>query len=189
MNGEEADNFLAVFEGDSFDEKSFAINVLQTQVVSEVIEKIDACIGNGIDTLESVLSVVQSRTDALLQGLKKIRARIGEPYARLEQRVLHLRRVQSACDFLRRSGRIFALAKKLPPQPAAGVEEAATLPEDQLGKVAQTLGDLGHQFSGLDWRGVHALEREHRRFARWREAAETRATALLVDARGIGSSS
>ena len=139
----------------------------------------------GIETLESVLELMQVRMDTLLAAVNKIRARVAEPYERLSIRVTHLRRMQAVCDLLRKAARIFSLTKRL----RSGMAQA-TAPggsSSDLGKAAQCLNELDYLFGQTDWQGVDVLEADRRTCEEARALLERQAWLLLEQAQAEAS--
>ena len=74
-------------------------------------------------------------SDVLLLYFCRIRNKVTEPYSKIVNRTAQLRRLQDACDLLRRVIRITYLSKRLQTQINGGARE--------ITKAAQSLNELG----------------------------------------------
>uniref|UniRef100_A0A803TZQ3 Component of oligomeric golgi complex 5 n=1 Tax=Anolis carolinensis TaxID=28377 RepID=A0A803TZQ3_ANOCA len=94
----------------------------------------------GIESLEGVLQMMQTRISALQSTVDRIRAKIVDPYNKIVSRTEQLARLQAACDLLRRIIRILYLSKRLQGQLQGGSRE--------ITKAAQSLNELvpGHNY-------------------------------------------
>uniref|UniRef100_A0A5F8GKC2 Component of oligomeric golgi complex 5 n=1 Tax=Monodelphis domestica TaxID=13616 RepID=A0A5F8GKC2_MONDO len=90
----------------------------------------------GIESLEGVLQMMQTRIGALQGAIDRIKAKIVDPYNKIVARTAQLARLQVACDLLRRIIRILYLSKRLQGQLQGGSRE--------ITKAAQSLNELGH---------------------------------------------
>uniref|UniRef100_A0A803XKX2 Conserved oligomeric Golgi complex subunit 5 N-terminal domain-containing protein n=1 Tax=Meleagris gallopavo TaxID=9103 RepID=A0A803XKX2_MELGA len=97
----------------------------------------------GIESLEGVLQMMQTRIGALQSTVDRIRAKIVDPYNKIVSRTAQLAKLQAACDLLRRIIRILHLSKRLQGQLQGGSRE--------ITKAAQSLNELGESFFVLVW--------------------------------------
>ncbi|CBY07828.1 unnamed protein product [Oikopleura dioica] len=151
----EQDPHLAQFLEDDFKTEQYAMQVLKSSVVSNVLVNLQNSVNllnnelqnqisarhedllaqtTGIESLESVLDVMTSRISSLKDVVGRISARISEPFAKMEARTLQLSRLQDATDLLRRLIRLLYLTKRLRTQISQGMKEVT--------KAAQTLNEL-----------------------------------------------
>ncbi|XP_010727025.1 conserved oligomeric Golgi complex subunit 5-like [Meleagris gallopavo] len=96
----------------------------------------------GIESLEGVLQMMQTRIGALQSTVDRIRAKIVDPYNKIVSRTAQLAKLQAACDLLRRIIRILHLSKRLQGQLQGGSRE--------ITKAAQSLNELGESFLLLE---------------------------------------
>lgn len=92
----------------------------------------------GIESLEGVLQMMQTRIGALQGAVDRMKSKIVEPYNKIVARTAQLARLQVACDLLRRIIRILYLTKRLQGQLQGGSRE--------ITKAAQSLSELGKSF-------------------------------------------
>ncbi|KAK2514127.1 hypothetical protein Q9233_015101 [Columba guinea] len=88
----------------------------------------------GIESLEGVLQMMQTRIGALQSTVDRIRVKIVDPYNKIVSRTAQLAKLQAACDLLRRIIRILYLSKRLQGQLQGGSRE--------ITKAAQSLNEL-----------------------------------------------
>lgn len=139
-----------------FDERQFAMRVIQNAGdvsaylgrLQEASRQLEASVhahvtahhrdllsqAVGVEKLESVLEMMQARTAGLLASITKIARRVRTPHEALVSRVAQLRRMQLACEVLRKAVRVVQLASRL-----------QALPKDELVKGSQlvSFGCLG----------------------------------------------
>ncbi|XP_010128986.1 PREDICTED: conserved oligomeric Golgi complex subunit 5-like, partial [Chlamydotis macqueenii] len=102
----------------------------------------------GIESLEGVLQMMQTRIGALQSTVDRIRVKIVDPYNKIVSRTAQLARLQAACDLLRRIIRILYLSKRLQGQLQGGSRE--------ITKAAQSLNELGESYLVM-FRGIFSL--------------------------------
>uniref|UniRef100_A0A670YZ28 Conserved oligomeric Golgi complex subunit 5 n=1 Tax=Pseudonaja textilis TaxID=8673 RepID=A0A670YZ28_PSETE len=125
----------------------------------------------GIESLEGVLEMMQTRISALQSTVDRIKAKIIEPYNKIVSRTAQLARLQAACDLLRRIIRILYLSKRLQGQLQGGSRE--------ITKAAQSLNELDYLSQGIDLSGIEVIENELLFIARARLEVENQAKRLL----------
>ncbi|XP_053572547.1 conserved oligomeric Golgi complex subunit 5 isoform X1 [Bombina bombina] len=125
----------------------------------------------GIESLEGVLQMMQTRIGALQSAIDRIRAKIVDPYNKIVSRTAQLARLQSACDLLRRIIRILYLSKRLQGQLQGGSRE--------ITKAAQSLNELDYLSQGMDLSGIEVIENDLLFIARARLEVENQAKRLL----------
>ncbi|XP_066489534.1 conserved oligomeric Golgi complex subunit 5 [Tiliqua scincoides] len=125
----------------------------------------------GIESLEGVLQMMQTRIGALQSTVDRIRAKIIDPYNKIVSRTAQLARLQAACDLLRRIIRILYLSKRLQGQLQGGSRE--------ITKAAQSLSELDYLSQGIDLSGIEVIENDLLFIARARLEVENQAKRLL----------
>lgn len=156
-----------------FDPKRYANNVIQSRAIGECLEKLADGVrlldkelhsqvvtrhedllqqATGIETLEGVLQMMQSRISSLQLSVERIHQQITEPYEKIKTRTSQLRRLQTTCDLLRRVIRISYLTKRLETQFKGGTKETT--------KAAQSLNELGYLMEGVDLSGIEVLDKD-----------------------------
>ncbi|PIK33380.1 putative conserved oligomeric Golgi complex subunit 5, partial [Apostichopus japonicus] len=78
----------------------FTDKELHTQVANHHEDLLSQA--TGIENLEGVLQMMQTRIHALQTAVDRIRSKVVEPYEKIVARTAQLRRLQGACDLLRR---------------------------------------------------------------------------------------
>nr|XP_033813788.1 conserved oligomeric Golgi complex subunit 5 isoform X2 [Geotrypetes seraphini] len=125
----------------------------------------------GIESLEGVLQMMQTRIGALQSAVDRIRAKIVDPYNKIVSRTAQLARLQAACDLLRRIIRILYLSKRLQGQLQGGSRE--------ITKAAQSLNELDYLSQGIDLSGIDVIENDLLFISRARLEIENQAKRLL----------
>ncbi|XP_051890018.1 conserved oligomeric Golgi complex subunit 5 isoform X2 [Pristis pectinata] len=125
----------------------------------------------GIESLEGVLQMMQTRISALQCTVDRIRGKIVDPYNKIVARTAQLARLQAACDLLRRIIRILYLSKRLQGQLQGGSRE--------ITKAAQSLNELDYLSQGVDLSGIEVIENDLLFIARARLEVENQAKRLL----------
>ncbi|KAM9312504.1 conserved oligomeric Golgi complex subunit 5 [Gastrophryne carolinensis] len=125
----------------------------------------------GMESLEGVLQMMQTRIGALQSAIDRIRAKIVDPYNKIVSRTAQLARLQSACDLLRRIIRILYLSKRLQGQLQGGSRE--------ITKAAQSLSELDYLSQGTDLSGIEVIENDLLFIGRARLEVENQAKRLL----------
>ncbi|XP_040858401.1 conserved oligomeric Golgi complex subunit 5 isoform X3 [Ochotona curzoniae] len=125
----------------------------------------------GIESLEGVLQMMQTRIGALQGAVDRMKAKIVEPYNKIVARTAQLARLQVACDLLRRIIRILYLSKRLQGQLQGGCRE--------ITKAAQSVNELDYLSQGIDLSGIEVIENDLLFIARARLEVENQARRLL----------
>uniref|UniRef100_A0A8C2GGL1 Conserved oligomeric Golgi complex subunit 5 n=1 Tax=Cyprinus carpio TaxID=7962 RepID=A0A8C2GGL1_CYPCA len=125
----------------------------------------------GIESLEGVLQMMQTRIAALQSAVDRIRTKIVDPYNKIVVRTAQLARLQVACDLLRRIIRILYLSKRLQGQLQGGSRE--------ITKAAQSLNELDYLSQGVDLSGIDVIENDLLFISRARLEVENQAKRLL----------
>ncbi|XP_078409540.1 conserved oligomeric Golgi complex subunit 5 isoform X2 [Cetorhinus maximus] len=125
----------------------------------------------GIESLEGVLQMMQTRIAALQCTVDRIRGKIVDPYNKIVARTAQLARLQAACDLLRRIIRILYLSKRLQGQLQGGSRE--------ITKAAQSLNELDYLSQGIDLSGIEVIENDLLFISRARLEVENQAKRLL----------
>uniref|UniRef100_A0A8V5FRG0 Conserved oligomeric Golgi complex subunit 5 N-terminal domain-containing protein n=1 Tax=Melopsittacus undulatus TaxID=13146 RepID=A0A8V5FRG0_MELUD len=151
-----ADECYADFFREDFDVKAYTSQSIHQAVIAEQLAKLAQGISQldkelhlqvvarhedllaqatGIESLEGVLQMMQTRIGALQSTVDRIRVKIVDPYNKIVSRTAQLAKLQAACDLLRRIIRILYLSKRLQGQLQGGSRE--------ITKAAQSLNELG----------------------------------------------
>ncbi|KQK74740.1 hypothetical protein AAES_169643 [Amazona aestiva] len=150
-----ADECYADFFREDFDVKAYTSQSIHQAVIAEQLAKLAQGISQldkelhlqvvarhedllaqatGIESLEGVLQMMQTRIGALQSTVDRIRVKIVDPYNKIVSRTAQLAKLQAACDLLRRIIRILYLSKRLQGQLQGGSRE--------ITKAAQSLNEL-----------------------------------------------
>jgi len=180
------------FLSDNFDVKQHACQLLQGAIVSEQLAKLsegllllDKKIHNqvsdhyedllqqasGIETLESVISMMQTHIQGFLLSAETLKNKVNEPHSKLKMQTVMLSRLQLSCELLRRIIRILSLSKRLKVQLQAGSKEIV--------KTAQTLHELDQLTKDVDLTGVEIIEKDQKLIHQARIEVEKQAESML----------
>ncbi|XP_029969125.1 conserved oligomeric Golgi complex subunit 5 isoform X2 [Salarias fasciatus] len=149
------------------------ISQLDKELHSQVVARHEDLLAQatGIESLEGVLQMMQTRISALQAAVDRIRAKIVDPYNKMVARITQLARLQVACDLLRRIIRILYLSKRLQVQLQGGSRE--------ITKAAQSLNELDYLSQGVDLSGIEVIENDLLLISRARLEVENQAKRLL----------
>ncbi|XP_072310768.1 conserved oligomeric Golgi complex subunit 5 [Eucyclogobius newberryi] len=180
------------FVAEEFDVKSYTAQAIHQAVISEQLARLAQGISQldkelhsqvvsrhedllaqatGIESLQGVLHMMQTRISALQAAVDRIRSKILDPYNKMMTRITQLSRLQMACDLLRRIIRILYLSKRLQGQLQGGSRE--------ISKAAQSLNELDYLSQGVDLSGIQVIESELLLISRARLEVENQAHRLL----------
>ncbi|XP_069765263.1 conserved oligomeric Golgi complex subunit 5 isoform X2 [Narcine bancroftii] len=186
------DECYADFLNEEFDVKTYTAQSIHQAVIVEQLAKLAQGISQldkelhvqvvarhenllaqatGIESLEGVLQMMQTRISALQCTVDRIRGKIVDPYNKIVARTAQLARLQAACDLLRRIIRILYLSKRLQGQLQGGSRE--------ITKAAQSLNELDYLSQGVDLSGIEVIENDLLFIARARLEVENQAKRLL----------
>ncbi|XP_074872487.1 conserved oligomeric Golgi complex subunit 5 [Carettochelys insculpta] len=186
------DESYADFLREDFDVKTYTSQSIHQAVIAEQLAKLAQGISQldkelhlqvvarhedllaqatGIESLEGVLQMMQTRIGALQSTVDRIRAKIVDPYNKIVSRTAQLAKLQAACDLLRRIIRILYLSKRLQGQLQGGSRE--------ITKAAQSLNELDYLSQGIDLSGIEVIENDLLFIARARLEVENQAKRLL----------
>ncbi|XP_076861700.1 conserved oligomeric Golgi complex subunit 5 [Brachyhypopomus gauderio] len=186
------DECYADFLNEDFDAKTYTAHAIHHAVISEQLAQLAQGISQldrelhsqvvdthedllaqatGIESLEGVLEMMQTRIAALQSAVDRIRTKIVDPYNKILVRTAQLARLQVACDLLRRIIRILYLRKRLQGQLQGGSRE--------LAKAAQSLNELDYLSQGVDLSGIDVIENDLLFISRARLEVENQAKRLL----------
>ncbi|KAI2547374.1 conserved oligomeric Golgi complex subunit 5 isoform 2 [Homo sapiens] len=186
------DGCYSDFLNEDFDVKTYTSQSIHQAVIAEQLAKLAQGISQldrelhlqvvarhedllaqatGIESLEGVLQMMQTRIGALQGAVDRIKAKIVEPYNKIVARTAQLARLQVACDLLRRIIRILNLSKRLQGQLQGGSRE--------ITKAAQSLNELDYLSQGIDLSGIEVIENDLLFIARARLEVENQAKRLL----------
>ncbi|XP_062928615.1 conserved oligomeric Golgi complex subunit 5 isoform X1 [Mobula hypostoma] len=186
------DECYADFLKEEFDVKTYTAQSIHQAVIVEQLAKLSQGISQldkelhvqvvarhenllaqatGIESLEGVLQMMQTRISALQCTVDRIRGKIVDPYNKIVARTAQLTRLQAACDLLRRIIRILYLSKRLQGQLQGGSRE--------ITKAAQSLNELDYLSQGVDLSGIDVIENDLLFIARARLEVENQAKRLL----------
>ncbi|GLD66057.1 conserved oligomeric Golgi complex subunit 5 [Lates japonicus] len=149
------------------------ISQLDKELHSQVVARHEDLLAQatGIESLEGVLQMMQTRISALQAAVDRIRTKIVDPYNKIVARITQLARLQVACDLLRRIIRILYLSKRLQGQLQGGSRE--------ITKAAQSLNELDYLSQGVDLSGIEVIENDLLLISRARLEVENQAKRLL----------
>ncbi|XP_076023606.1 conserved oligomeric Golgi complex subunit 5 [Genypterus blacodes] len=149
------------------------ISQLDKELHSQVVARHEDLLAQatGIESLEGVLQMMQTRIGALQAAVDRIRTKIVDPYNKIVARITQLARLQVACDLLRRIIRILYLSKRLQGQLQGGSRE--------ISKAAQSLNELDYLSQGVDLSGIEVIENDLLLISRARLEVENQAKRLL----------
>ncbi|XP_065739806.1 conserved oligomeric Golgi complex subunit 5 isoform X3 [Phocoena phocoena] len=186
------DECYSDFLNEDFDVKTYTSRSIHQAVIAEQLAKLAQGISQldkelhlqvvarhedllaqatGIESLEGVLQMMQTRIGALQGAVDRMKAKIVEPYNKIVARTAQLARLQVACDLLRRIIRILYLSKRLQGQLQGGSRE--------ITKAAQSLSELDYLSQGIDLAGIEVIENDLLFVARARLEVENQAKRLL----------
>ncbi|XP_011370802.1 conserved oligomeric Golgi complex subunit 5 isoform X2 [Pteropus alecto] len=186
------DECYSDFLSEDFDVKTYTSQSIHQAVIAEQLAKLAQGISQldkelhlqvvtrhedllaqatGIESLEGVLQMMQTRIGALQGAVDRMKAKIVEPYNKIVARTAQLARLQVACDLLRRIIRILYLSKRLQGQLQGGSRE--------ITKAAQSLNELDYLSQGIDLSGIEVIENDLLFIARARLEVENQAKRLL----------
>ncbi|KAL4226453.1 Conserved oligomeric Golgi complex subunit [Mactra antiquata] len=186
------DDMFAQFLEESFDVKVHANQVIQRRAITEQLSKLAESIGlldkeihsqivahhedlisqaTGVETLEGVLQMMQSRIQSLLSAMERIRTKVTEPYTKILSRTVQLHNLQETCDLLRRIIRVLYLSKRLHSQLQGGARE--------ITKAAQSLNEFDYICEGVDLTGIEVIEHDRRFVKQARIEVESQAEKML----------
>uniref|UniRef100_A0A2I2ZAW7 Conserved oligomeric Golgi complex subunit 5 n=1 Tax=Gorilla gorilla gorilla TaxID=9595 RepID=A0A2I2ZAW7_GORGO len=186
------DECYSDFLNEDFDVKTYTSQSIHQAVIAEQLAKLAQGISQldkelhlqvvarhedllaqatGIESLEGVLQMMQTRIGALQGAVDRVKAKIVEPYNKIVARTAQLARLQVACDLLRRIIRILNLSKRLQGQLQGGSRE--------ITKAAQSLNELDYLSQGIDLSGIEVIENDLLFIARARLEVENQAKRLL----------
>ncbi|XP_065521994.1 conserved oligomeric Golgi complex subunit 5 isoform X3 [Lathamus discolor] len=187
-----ADECYADFFREDFDVKAYTSQSIHQAVIAEQLAKLAQGISQldkelhlqvvarhedllaqatGIESLEGVLQMMQTRIGALQSTVDRIKVKIVDPYNKIVSRTAQLAKLQAACDLLRRIIRILYLSKRLQGQLQGGSRE--------ITKAAQSLNELDYLSQGIDLSGIEVIENDLLFIARARLEVENQAKRLL----------
>ncbi|KAL9959850.1 hypothetical protein ACROYT_G033211 [Oculina patagonica] len=187
------DETFKQFLDENFDDRTYANNIIQGRAISESLARLADGINlldkelhsqvvehhedllqqaTGIETLEGVLQMMQTRINSLKASVERIQQHVVEPYFKIRSRTAQLRRLQEACDILRRVIRVIYLTKRLQSQLQGGARE--------ITKAAQSLSELDYLVQGADLSGIQAVENDLKVAAKARKEVENQAQRMLA---------
>ncbi|KAM7130595.1 conserved oligomeric Golgi complex subunit 5 isoform 2-T2 [Ciconia maguari] len=188
----EIEECYADFFREDFDVKAYTSQSIHQAVIAEQLAKLAQGISQldkelhlqvvarhedllaqatGIESLEGILQMMQTRIGALQSTVDRIRVKIVDPYNKIVSRTAQLAKLQAACDLLRRIIRILYLSKRLQGQLQGGSRE--------ITKAAQSLNELDYLSQGIDLSGIEVIENDLLFIARARLEVENQAKRLL----------
>ncbi|XP_065197441.1 conserved oligomeric Golgi complex subunit 5-like [Sycon ciliatum] len=181
------------FLEDEFDVQRYSNTIIESEQVAQTLQHIASSVAlldrdlnqqvvshhedllsqaTGIEKLEGVLHMVQTRIESLQAGVQRIRSKIAEPHSKIISRTTQLSRLQTVCELLRRLIRVLSLRKKLRAQLKGGVRE--------LTKAAQSLSELDYLSQGVDLSGIEVLESDWAWVAQARNSVISHAETMLA---------
>lgn len=185
------DDFIQTFVEDDFDVESHASHILREGTMNDEVGRLGAALADldcsinshvcshytdllshavASEQLEATLTVMSTHIQSLQLSTDRLRARVAEPYDKIQSGTVHLGRLQQTCDILRRVIRILQLSKRLQGQMAGAAD---------LTKAASSLAELGELLQE-DLSGLEVVEGEARLARQWRAEVERQGEALLT---------
>ncbi|XP_015788131.1 conserved oligomeric Golgi complex subunit 5 [Tetranychus urticae] len=119
---------------------------LQNLVYRDFDELLDET--SKVEILESHLTVIHGKIEALMETLEKLRSRLTEPYNRVAHRIALLNRLHATCDLLRRIVRFMHLSRRLNQTDFKGADQS-TINREVI-KAAQFVHELNSLISQDD---------------------------------------
>jgi len=191
------DPSLQEFTADDYDVEGRATAILKQGNINDEVARLSAALAS-LDTtiqthvsahyhdllshavasseLEQSLAVMGTHIHSLQLSTDRLRARVRDPYDKIESGTKSLGRLQETADLLRRAIRVLQLSKKL--------GAAMTGGEADLGKAATSLAELSDLLQE-DLHGLEVVEGEARKVRQWRAEVERQGEQLL--ARGLAT--
>ena len=191
------DPSLQEFTADDYDVEGRATAILKQGNINDEVARLSAALAS-LDTtiqthvsahyhdllshavasseLEQSLAVMGTHIHSLQLSTDRLRARVRDPYDKIESGTKSLGRLQETADLLRRAIRVLQLSKKL--------GTAMTGGEADLGKAATSLAELSDLLQE-DLHGLEVVEGEARKVRQWRAEVERQGEQLL--ARGLAT--
>ncbi|XP_014663844.1 PREDICTED: conserved oligomeric Golgi complex subunit 5-like [Priapulus caudatus] len=188
----QTDEVFNEFMKDDFDVRSHATRVIQSLAIAEQLGKLASGISlldkelhsqvaahhkdllsqaTGIESLEGVLEMMNTRIQSLQSSVERIRGKVVDPYKKIASRTVQLRRLQATCDLLRVIIRVLYLSRKLKSQLEGGTRE--------ITKAALSLSELDYLTKDVDLSGVDVIEKDQKFIKQARRDVDSQAQRLL----------
>ncbi|XP_063217886.1 conserved oligomeric Golgi complex subunit 5 [Bacillus rossius redtenbacheri] len=155
---------------------SDGISLLDKELQRQVLTKHEDLLSQAtwVEKLEGVLAVMQGHVQSLLSGVERLRARVVEPFGRIEQQTLVLSRLHATSELLRRVAGTQRLARRL-----RGLSGPSGPPAD-LVLAARSLSELAQLSEDLDLSGLEVLEEDQRAIRTHRGEVERLGKLMLT---------
>jgi len=152
------------------------INVLDIELQTQITKRHGDLLAQatGIESLEGVLTMMQSRIISIQSAVNRIRTKVGEPYKKIQARTSQLERLQSTCDVLRRIIRLQRISKRLKIQLQGGIKD--------ITKSAQSIRELEHLSQGIDLHGIYIFDENQKFFSQAKKEVQIKSVQLLRQA-------
>jgi len=152
------------------------INVLDKELQTQITKRHGDLLAQatGIESLEGVLTMMQSRIVSIQSAVDRIRNKVGEPYKKIQARTSQLDRLQNTCDVLRRIIRLQRISKRLTIQLQSGIKE--------ITKSAQSIRELEHLSQGIDLHGIDIFDDNQKFFSQAKKEVQIKSGQLLRQA-------
>ncbi|KAK3920424.1 Conserved oligomeric Golgi complex subunit 5 [Frankliniella fusca] len=146
------------------------ISILDNELHKQVFENHEDLVSQAtwVERLQSLLAGMHSQTQCVLSGVERLRARIMEPFLRMESHTLVLSRLHETSDLLRRIARLQQLSKKLQNC------------QDHV-KAAALLNEIDQLSEDVDLSGLEILESDQATVQKHRVTVHKQAQTMLKD--------
>ncbi|KAE8750096.1 hypothetical protein FOCC_FOCC003220 [Frankliniella occidentalis] len=146
------------------------ITILDSELHKQVFENHEDLVSQAtwVERLQSLLAGMHTQTQCVLSGVERLRARIMEPFSRMESHTLVLSRLHETSDLLRRIARLQQLSKKLQNCP------------DHV-KAAALLNEIDQLSEDVDLSGLEILESDQALVQKHRSTIHKQAQSMLKD--------
>lgn len=146
------------------------ISILDNELHKQVLENHEDLVSQAtwVERLQSLLAGMHSQTQCVLSGVERLRARIMEPFHRMESHTMVLSRLHETSDLLRRIARLQQLSKKLQNC------------QDHV-KAAALLNEIDQLSEDVDLSGLEILETDLTLVQKHRSTVLKQAQSMLKD--------
>lgn len=146
------------------------IRILDSELHKQVLENHEDLVSQAtwVERLQSLLGGMHSQTQCVLSGVERLRARIMEPFHRMESHTLVLSRLHETSDLLRRIARLQQLSKRLQSC------------QDQV-KAAGLLNEIDQLSEDVDLSGLEVLASDRTAVEKHRSSVHKQAQSMLRD--------
>lgn len=149
---------------------SEGISILDSELHKQVLSNHEDLVSQAawVERLQTLLAGMHSQTQCVLSGVERLRARIMEPFHRMESHTLVLSRLHETSDLLRRIARLQQLSKKLQSC------------QDHV-KAASLLNEIDQLSEDVDLSGLEILETDQSAVQKHRFSVHKEAQNMLKE--------